>query len=263
MRLTGLWSYRWLFLNFLSREIKGRYVGSVSGFFWALLHPLALLAVYAVVFATIFKAANFPELAGHSFVAFVALALWPWLCFQEGAQRGALAVQNSAGLVKKVAFPHELLVYGVVGATYTVHVAGFLFVLLVLALFGNTVHFTALPLVLLLFAMQLLLTAGLSLVLAALQVLIKDVEHFLAPVFMIWFYATPIVYPVGQVPQQIQQVIAWNPFAYFVTRMRDLLMYGNSDIAWQDLGMLGGTLVVFLAGRWFFNRLSPYFEDFI
>ncbi len=262
MGLTGLWSYRWLFLNFLSREIKSRYVGSVSGFFWALLHPLALLAVYAVVFATIFKV-KFPELAGHSFVEFVAVALWPWLCFQEGVQRGALAVQNGAGLVKKVAFPHELLVYGAVIATYAVHLTGFLLVLLVLALLQNSLHFSALPLVLILFAMQLLFTSGLSLILSALQVLLKDVEHFLAPVFMIWFYATPIVYPAGQVPVQIQQIIAWNPLSYFITRIRELLMFGAGQLTWQDLIMLGGSLTIFMAGRWFFRRLSPYFEDFI
>ncbi len=262
MRIIGLWQYRWLFLNFLSREIKSRYVGSVSGFFWALLHPLALLAVYATVFTTIFKV-KFPELAGHSFVVFVAVALWPWLCFQEGVQRGALAVQNGAGLVKKVAFPHELLVYGAVGATYAIHVVGFILVLVVLALAGNALHFAGAPLLLLLFMMQLLFTSGLSLILSALQVLLKDVEHFLAPIFMIWFYATPIVYPATQVPLRIQQVIEWNPLSYFITRIRELLMFGASQIGWQDLVMLCGSLLVFLGGRWFFNRLSPYFEDFI
>jgi ABC-type polysaccharide/polyol phosphate export permease len=262
MRIGDLWPHRWLFYNFLSREIKSRYVGSISGFFWALLHPLALLAVYAVVFTAIFKI-KFPELVGQSFIVFVAVALWPWLCFQEGTQRGTLAVQNGAGLVKKVAFPHELLVYGAVFATYAVHLAGFVLVLFVLALYGNALHFEYLPLVFLLLAMQLLFTGGMSLILAALQVLLKDIEHFLAPVFMIWFYATPILYSAGQVPAQIQQVLAWNPLAYFITRIRELLMFGSSQIGWQDMVMLCGSLVLFLFGRWFFNRLSPYFEDFI
>lgn len=262
MRINQLWGYRWLFLNFLSREIKSRYVGSVSGFFWALLHPLALLAVYAFVFTTIFKV-KFAELAGHSFVEFVAVALWPWLCFQEGVQRGTLAIQNGAGLVKKVAFPHELLVYGAVFATYAVHLGGFVLVLIVLGFSEGNLHFGSLPLVLILFAIQLLFTSGLSLILAALQILLKDVEHFLAPVFMIWFYATPIVYSAVQVPAQIQQVMAWNPLAYFVTRIRELLMFGTNQLGWHDLEMLAVSILIFVAGRWFFNRLSPYFEDFI
>lgn len=262
MQIRNLWPYRWLLLNFLSREIKSRYVGSVSGIFWALLHPLALLAVYAVVFTAIFKV-KFPELEGHSFILFVAVALWPWLCFQEGTQRGALAVQNGGGLIKKVAFPHELLVYGAVLSTYAVHVVGFLLVLVVLALTGNELHFSSLPLVLLLFCVQLLFTSGLALILASLQVLLKDVEHFLTPLFMIWFYATPVLYPASLVPQQIQQIIALNPLSYFITRIRELLMTGNNQIGWQDMVMLAGSLLIFMAGRWFFNRLSPYFEDFI
>ncbi|CAH1386499.1 ABC transporter permease [Candidatus Nitrotoga sp. M5] len=262
MPIRNLWPYRWLLLNFLSREIKSRYIGSVSGIFWALLHPLALLAVYAVVFTAIFKV-KFPELEGHSFILFVAVALWPWLCFQEGAQRGALSVQNGGGLIKKVAFPHELLVYGAVLSTYAVHVSGFLLVLVVLALTGSDLHFSSLPLVLLLFSMQLLFTSGLALILAALQVLLKDVEHFLTPLFMVWFYATPILYPASLVPQQIQQIIALNPLSYFITRVRELLMTGNSQIGWQDLVMLLSCMLFFLIGRWFFNRLSPYFEDFI
>lgn len=262
MQIRKLWPYRWLLLNFLSREIKSRYIGSVSGFFWALLHPLALLAVYALVFTAIFRV-RFPELEGHSFILFVAVALWPWLSFQEAAQRGAQSVQNGGGLIKKVAFPHELLVYGAVLSTYAIHVTGFLLVLGILALAGNDLHFLSLPLVLLLLCMQLLFTSGLTLILAALQVLLKDVEHFLAPCFMIWFYATPVLYPASLVPQQIQQVMAWNPLSYFITRIREQLMAGTSQIGWQDVGMLAGSLFIFVAGRWFFNRLSPYFEDFL
>lgn len=262
MQIRNLWPYRWLLLNFLSREIRNRYVGSVSGFFWALFHPLALLAVYALVFTAIFRV-KFPELEGSSFILFVAVALWPWLTFQEGAQRGALAVQNGGGLIKKVAFPHELLVYAAVLSTHAVHVSGFMLVLGVLALAGNELHFLSLPLVFLLFGMQLLFTSGLALFLAALQVLLKDVEHFLAPLFMIWFYATPVLYPASLVPPQVQQVIAWNPLSYFITRIRDLLMGGNIQIGWQDGLMLAGCWLFFVAGRWFFNRLSPYFEDFL
>lgn len=262
MSLSNLWPHRWLLLNFLSREIKNRYVGSISGFFWALLNPLALLGVYALVFTVVFKV-KFPELDDHSFILFVAVALWPWLCFQEGVQRGTLAVQQGAGLVKKVAFPHELLVHGAVLATYAVHITGFLLVLLALGIAGQSLHFSTLPLVLILIAVQLLFTSGLALVLAALQVLMKDVEHFLAPLMMIWFYVTPIVYPLNLTPPQMQTLIALNPLTCSITHIRELLMHGNSQIGWQDAGMLGVAILFFFAGRWFFNRLSPSFEDFI
>src|ERR1700750_2628883 len=76
---------RALFVNFYRRELTTRYLGSVSGFAWALVHPLALLAVYHFVFTTVFRTTGF---AGQSFLAFVAVALWPWLAAQEALARG-------------------------------------------------------------------------------------------------------------------------------------------------------------------------------
>jgi lipopolysaccharide transport system permease protein len=259
--VVNLWSYRGLALNFFQREISGRYIGSVSGIFWILIHPLALLGIYSVVFTAIFRV-NLPDMAAGSFVAFVALALWPWLAFQEGMLRGALAVQANAGLVKKVAFPNELLVHGAVLATYTVHGIGFLAALGVIALVGNSLHFEALPLVLILLLMQLLFTAGLALGLSALQVLIKDVEHFLTPFLMIWFYATPVLYSATMVPARLQQLMSLNPIGYSVGRIRELLMHGGGLIP-SDGALLLGAVLVFVLGRWFFNRLAPHFEDFL
>jgi len=257
----NLWSFRSLALNFFQREISGRYVGSVSGIFWILIHPLALLGIYSVVFTAIFRV-SMPDMGAGGFVAFVALALWPWLAFQEGVLRGALAVQANAGLVKKVAFPNELLVHGAVSATYAVHGIGFLAALGVIALMGNPLHFEALPLVAILLLVQLFFTLGLALGLSALQVMLKDVEHFLTPFLMIWFYATPVLYSVSMVPERLQQLMSLNPLAYSVGRIRDLLMHGGGFILSDGAALLGGVLV-FIIGRWFFNRLAPHFEDFL
>lgn len=259
--MVHLWNYRSLALNFFQREISGRYVGSVSGVFWILIHPLALLGIYSVVFTTIFRV-SLPELGTNSFVAFVALALWPWLAFQEGVLRGALAVQNNAGLVKKVAFPNELLVHGAVCATYAVHGVGFLAALGVIALTGNALHFEALPLVAVLLLMQLLFTVGFALGVAALQVLLKDVEHFMTPFLMIWFYATPVLYSIAMLPERWRYLMTLNPLAYSVGRIRDLLMHGGGFILSDGVALLV-TLLVFVVGRWFFNRLAPHFEDFL
>ena len=73
---------RALFVNFFTRELTTRYLGSSTGLAWAILHPLALLGVYHFVFTTVFRAGNFD---GKSFLLFVAVALWPWLAAQEGA----------------------------------------------------------------------------------------------------------------------------------------------------------------------------------
>ncbi len=79
--------HRWLLQNLITREIRARYLGSVTGLFWALIQPLALLGIYAFVFSTIFQV-RFPELGDHRFVSYVAVVLWPWQMFSDGMQRG-------------------------------------------------------------------------------------------------------------------------------------------------------------------------------
>ena len=124
---------RALFGNFYRRELTTRYLGSLSGFAWALVHPLALLAVYHFVFTSVFRTSGFE---GKSFLAFVAVALWPWLAAQEALSRGTVSLSSYAGLIRKVAFPHELVVYASIAATLTLQFGGYVAVLLVLRAFG-------------------------------------------------------------------------------------------------------------------------------
>ncbi len=261
--LANAWSYRWLFLNFFQRDITNRYIGSIAGIFWALVQPIAMLVVYTIVFQYIFRV-RFPELAGHGFIAFVAVALWPWMAFQEGIQRGMIAIQGGAGLIKKVAFPHEFLVYSAVAATFVVHLTGMLLAMLILSVFETIeVKAQTLPLVLLMLIIVYVLAVGLALLLAALQTLLKDVEHFMAPVFMVLFYASPILYPVTLVPNVIRQVLEVNPLTFLFSRLRDGLLYGQGDIHITDLIALLFSVMACIFARWFFNRLSPVFEDFL
>ena len=134
---ASLARHRALFANFFHRELFSRYLGSISGLAWAFVHPLALLAVYHFVFTTVFRAG---PMDGKSFLLFVAVALWPWLAAQEALQRGTVSIASYAGLIRKVAFRHELVVYASVASTLVLQFAGYLVVLIVLALFGETVH---------------------------------------------------------------------------------------------------------------------------
>ncbi len=79
-----------LFRNFFHREARTRYLGSGTGLAWALLHPLALLAVYHFVVSMVIRAGGYQ---GRSFLVLVAIALWPWLAAQEGLQRAMVGPQ--------------------------------------------------------------------------------------------------------------------------------------------------------------------------
>jgi lipopolysaccharide transport system permease protein len=249
-----------LFRNFFRRELTTRYLGSVTGLAWALLHPLALLGVYHFVFTSVFRTTGF---AGQSFLAFVAIALWPWLAAQEGLQRGTVSLGSYGGLIRKVAFPHELVVYASVTATIALQFVGYLAVLVVLRIAGETIHFEGLLIAVPLWLVLTVAVTGLALMLSALQVFIRDVEHVLMPVLMILMFLTPILYPLSLVPPDLRIWVSLNPFGWLVDRLRDALLEGNLRLEWGDALAVLVAVALFFAGRAVFRRLSPYFEDFI
>ncbi len=251
---------RALFRNFYLRELGNRYLGSVSGLAWALVHPLALLAVYHFVFTTVFRATGF---AGQSFLAFVAVALWPWLAAQEALQRGTVSLNSYAGLIRKVAFPHEIVVYASVAATLTLQLAGYVAVLVVLRVAGEPIRLEGLAVAAVLWVILAVAVTGVAMLLAALQVFVRDVEHVLMPVLMILMYLTPILYPLTLVPERLRPWVAANPFGWLVGRMRDALLEGQLALRWSDAVAALVAIAIYLAGRAVFARLSPHFEDFV
>jgi ABC-type polysaccharide/polyol phosphate export permease len=251
---------RALFANFFTRELTTRYLGSATGLAWAILHPLALLGVYHFVFTTVFRAGNFD---GKSFLLFVAVALWPWLAAQEALVRATVSLAGYAGLIRKVAFPHEVVVYASVAATVAIHFAGYVVVLAALRATGEPVRFEGLLLAVPLWIVLAIAVTGLALLLSALQVFIRDVEHVLMPVLMITMYLTPILYPLTLVPDGVRPWVAANPFAWLVARLRDALLDGRLALQWSDAVALVAALALFAAGHWTFRRLSPHFEDFL
>lgn len=253
--------YRWLLQNLITREIRARYLSSVTGLLWALIQPLALLAIYAFVFSTIFQV-RFPELGDYRFLSFVAVVLWPWQMFSDGLQRGMSSIRANAGLVQKVAFPREILVYANLAAAWLIHLAGYVAVIAVLILLGEKITLTGIPLALLSLITLWLLTAALALILSALYVFVNDVEHAFAPAIMILFYATPILYPLTLVPERLHWLFRLNPIAFLAERLRDALLHAGTA-AWGDLGYLAGALVALVLATRFFRRLESYFEDFL
>jgi ABC-type polysaccharide/polyol phosphate export permease len=257
---TTMSRVRALFHNFYAREIRIRYLGTSTGLAWALIHPIVMLIVYHFVFTAVFRAGAF---AGHSFLAFVAVALWPWLAAQEALSRATVSLGGYSGLIRKAAFPQESIVYASVAATFTVQLAGYLAVLAVLRIAGEPVRFEGLVVALPLWLVLMVAVAGIALMLASLQVFVRDVEHVLIPLLMILMYVTPILYPLTLVPESIRPWIAANPFAWLVTRMRDALLDGRMAFVPSDALAVAIAIALFAAGVWMFRRLAPHFEDFI
>lgn len=260
--LESRFRYRWLLWSFTRRELATRFRGSVTGAAWAVLYPLALLAVFAAVFTLVFRVRLPEAMAGSSYATVVAMALWPWMMFAEGVQRGLATIATNGELIRKVAFPHRLLVYASVLASFLVHGVGFLAVLVVLRALGEPVALSGIPAALLLLVPLALVAVGLAAALAALHTLLRDVEQLVSILLTILFYATPVLYLAEQVPAELRDWVALNPLGHLFGRIRAVLFDGGF-LAAGDLAILAVALVIAVAGLAFFERLSPYFEDFL
>lgn len=250
-----------LFLRFTERELSSRFAGSSLGVAWALVGPLLLLAIYSFVFGQILRP-RLSDLGTESYTLFVAIALWPWMMFADGIARGMNAVQTNGALVKKVAFPHLLLVGSAVSAAFVLHLVGYVGVLAVLALFGSPIAWAGVPVALYYLCVLFGFTLGLAAFFAALQTLMRDTEQAVNPAVMMLHYLTPVLYPITLIPLAYRGWLDWNPLATIVTRIREALLLG-SGFQVGDLMPLVWMVVALALGLWLFRRLSPYFEDFL
>ena len=248
----------------IHRDIRSRFVGSATGWVWLFVTPLLLLAVYGFVFGVIFRA-RVPEGLDMPFVAWLAVALWPWLAFSEGVLRGGQAIRQHGALISRVALPRTLLVVASVSSSFLLHLIGYLVVLLALFVFvGVDIHWLSLGGLLLVLLTLYAFALGLGLALAAVQVYVRDLEQFMPTFFLFWFFMTPILYSPELLPEVMSRWMAINPMSTWIEAVRSALLHGQLLPAPGEMGLLLLCAAVALTiGLFLFRRLSPFFEDFL
>jgi lipopolysaccharide transport system permease protein len=209
-RFTALWAYRGFVLGMVARDFRGRYLGSVLGASWAVLNPLAQILIYTLVFSRVMQARlpNVQDTLAYSL--FLCAGLLTWSYFVEVLLRSQTVFLEQANMLKKVSFPRITLPsYVFLSASVNCAIVWGLF-LGFLLLSGRWPGWVLVALVPLLIVQQVL-AAGLGLALGVANVFFRDVGQAVGVGLQFWFWLTPIVYPIGTVPEVARGLITWNP----------------------------------------------------
>ena len=259
------WAQLALLKTLVQRHLSARYKGSILGNLWPLMHQIALLLIYTYVFSIVLGVKlnlnGSPTDSSFTFGLWLFAGLIPWLAFNNGLMQASTAVISQPNLVKKVVFPLSLLPLVPVLASFLESTLGMMVLIVFVAIFHQAVHPTLLLLPLV-WLPQLLLTAGLGFGAAGLTVFIRDIPQTLTVALNLWFYATPLIYPVTMIPQPLQSWIFWlNPLAAIGEMYRDVILIGDVT-HWGEWAI--ATLIaagLFIGGGWCYHKLKLAFAD--
>ncbi|MEX1177473.1 MAG: ABC transporter permease [Nitriliruptor sp.] len=234
-KLGELWRARELLGQLVRKELKVRYKNSSLGFLWSMLTPALMTVVFSIVFTRIVR------VPVDDFAAFFLAGYLLWQFFQNSCQGAIHSVVGNGDLVKKVYFPREVLPLSHVLS----QLAHLMLALLVVSPYliatrgwGLLVH---LPATFLAIALLTVFTSGVAMLLAGVNVIFRDLQELFVVLYLVWFYATPVLYPMALVEAELAgDPLSWvgtilriNPMTWFVEAFRTPL-YGEVVVSSSD-----------------------------
>ena len=255
---TDLIRYRELFANLFRRDLQAKYRGSVLGVIWSLALPLLLMGAYVLVFSLVLPVVGDID----DYALFLLSGLATWLFFATSLQAASRSILDNANLVKRVRFPRQLVPLSIVG-THLVTLGVMLAVLVVINAIVRPETRDTVLLSIPLAAVFVAFVGGLSLAIACLNVLFRDVEHLLAALLLPWFFLTPVLYSLDNLPEGVtrhETLIDVLTYVNFVTppleAIRDPLFWGELPRAVDVAYLVAAAAVSVVLGAWVFRRVD-------
>lgn len=218
--IRKLKKYSPLMQELVKRDLKVKYRRSILGYFWSLLNPLLMMCVMTLVFSYMFRF----DIENYPLYLICGQTLWSF--FSESTNMAMDSVWVNGSLIKKVYIPKFVFPISRVFSSFVTMLFSLAAILIVMLVSRASFHWTMLlfwiPIVFL-----FLFCCGIGMVLSALAVQFRDVRHLYSVVTLAWMYATPIFYPLSQLPKFAQSLIKLNPMYHYINLFRNLVLYGN------------------------------------
>jgi ABC-2 type transport system permease protein len=254
--LRDSYRYRELIWALALKELKIRYKRSVLGFLWALLNPMLLMLVLTVVFSTLMSM-NIPHYA-----IFLLSVLIPWTFFAQCLSYAAESIVGNGDLLKKVRVPKLVFPMAALVSNLINFGLSLIPLLLIVVIMGHPLHWTWIYLPVPLLALSIF-TLGLTFFFAAANVYYRDVAHILQILLQLWFYVTPIIFPVAMFPAKWQWVFRLNPVIFVLNGFRLSVYYGLLPSAESVLASFVTAFIALTFGFWLFRRHQEEFVYYV
>ncbi|MBU3956709.1 ABC transporter permease [Patescibacteria group bacterium] len=248
-----------LLFAFTQKEIKARYKNAVLGFLWMFLNPVIQMVVIGFVFSLIFR------FGIKDYYFFLLAGLLPWNFFALSINKATPAIVYERNLIQKSFFPREVIPLSIVLSNFFHLLISLFLFLIFLGAIGKWQIFAPLNFLLFLISLFFLLifTAGFSLITSSLNVFWRDITFFTQALVLIWFYATPILYPLSFIPKQFQAVFYLNPLSGIFTSLQRSAI-SNGSFPYQILlGQFLLIIFIFIFGVILFKNRAKYFSDWL
>ena len=252
--LRERYNYRHLIWILAWVDFKQRYKNSVLGYFWSLLEPLLMLGVLYLVFSNLMK---YPV---EHYPLFLLMGIIMWSFFSRATTSSLASVRFRPSMIKKVYFPRDILVISTCTTALLMSLFESVVFIIFMAVFRIplSLNIAYLPCIIFLYY---ILTLGVSLALAALNVYYQDIQYIWAVILQIGFFATPVIYPLSVFPPYLLKVLSYNPLAQVIFIARDITLYSKAPNTASFAFVFVIAFIILAIGYAVFYRLEPRFAE--
>jgi len=217
--VSNFYKYKDLFIELVKKDIKLKYRNSVLGILWSMLNPLLMMIVLSIVFSALFKN-DIPH-----FAVYVLIGRIIYQFFSEATNFAMDSIYANGQLIKKIYVPKYFFPLSRVCSSFVTTIIALIPLALVMIATGVPFRWTNLLIIFPLFYL-IVISAGIGLLLASINVFFKDMKHFYSIVLLVVMYLTPIFYPASIIPEKYMPLVMLNPLYTIVDMTRDVMMYG-------------------------------------
>ncbi len=253
--IKEVWNYRTMIRSLVHRELRGRYKASVLGFLWTFIVPLCQLLVYTLVFSVILKS-NIEH-----YYLFLFVGLIPWNFFSSCLTGGTSCILMQQAMVNKIYFPREVIPISFVTGAFVNMLYCEIVVFAVSIISGVHFHILSLLCLPIVMIVEYILALGITMIISAVDIYFRDLEHILGILSMVWMFLTPIMYDLSSIPENLMPLFYINPMTSIVLAYRDIMYYGIVPKLGTLLSATGMGIVFLILGFLIFNRLKRRFSE--